>query len=73
MKVIFEKTNSSFSNTKSYLNTRLRVVHVVPIAGEDMYFLGPFFSTSGHSRPKLDQPEMKAIWKKWNYGFKSIK
>ena len=73
MKVIFEKTNSSFSNTKSYLDTHLSVVHVVPIAEEDMYFLGPFFSTSGHFRAKFDQPRMKTIWKKWNYGFKNIK
>jgi len=33
----------------------------------------PFFSTSGHSRPKFDQPRTKVIWKKWNYGFKNIK
>jgi type 1 glutamine amidotransferase len=73
MKVIFEKKNSSFPNMKSYLDTHLRVVHVVPIAGRRVV-LGPlFFSTSGHSRPKFDQPRMKAIWKKWNYGFKNIK
>jgi hypothetical protein len=29
MKVIFEKQNSSFANMKSYLDTHLRVVHVV--------------------------------------------
>jgi hypothetical protein len=34
MKVIFEKINSSFPKMKSYLDTHLRVVHVVPIAGE---------------------------------------
>jgi hypothetical protein len=73
MKVIFEKTNSSFPNIKSFLNTHLRVVHVVPIVGEDVQFLGPFFSTSGYSRPNFDQPRTKAIWKKWNYGFKNIK
>jgi hypothetical protein len=36
MKVIFEKKNSSFANMKSYLDTHLRVVHVVPIASEDV-------------------------------------
>jgi hypothetical protein len=36
MKVIFEKQNSSFANMKSYLDTHLRVVHVVPIAEEDV-------------------------------------
>jgi hypothetical protein len=36
MKVIFEKTNSLFENMKSYLYTHLRVVYVVPIAGEDV-------------------------------------
>jgi len=30
MKVIFEKQNSSFANIKSYLDTHLRVVDVVP-------------------------------------------
>jgi hypothetical protein len=34
MKVIFEKQNSSFANIKSYLDTHLRVVDVVPIASE---------------------------------------
>jgi hypothetical protein len=33
--------------------------------------LGPLFSTPGHSRPQFEQPRMKAIWKKWNYGFKN--
>jgi hypothetical protein len=73
MKVIFEKQNSSFSNMKSYLDTHLRVVHVVFIAREYVQFLGPFFSTSGHFMPKFDQPRMKANWKKWNYGFKNTK
>jgi hypothetical protein len=36
MKVIFENNNSSFGNMKSYLDTHLRVVHVVLIASEDM-------------------------------------
>jgi len=36
MKVIFENNNSSFENMKSYLDTHLRVVHVVLIASEDM-------------------------------------
>jgi hypothetical protein len=36
MKVIFEKQNSSFVNMKSYLDTHLRVVHVVLIAIEDV-------------------------------------
>jgi len=36
--------------------------------------LGPlFFSISGHSRPKFDQTRMKAILKKWIYGFKNTK
>jgi hypothetical protein len=34
MKVIFETTDSSFPKMKSYLDIHLRVVHVVPIAGE---------------------------------------
>jgi hypothetical protein len=72
MKVIFEK-HSSFAKMKSYLDTHLRVVHVVLIAEEDMYFLGPFFSTSGHFRSKFDQPRTQAISKKWNYGLKNIK
>jgi len=72
MKVIFEKENTSFTNMKSYLDTHLRVVHVVPIVGEDVYFLGPFFSTSCHSRPNFEQPRTKVILKKWNYGFKNI-
>ena len=42
MKVIFEKKNSLFANMKSYLYTHLRVVHVVLIASEDVYLLGPF-------------------------------
>jgi len=36
MKVIFEKINSSFPKMKSYLGSNLRVVHVVPVAGEDV-------------------------------------
>jgi hypothetical protein len=36
MKVIFEKKNTSFPKMKSYLDKNLRVVHMVPIAGEDM-------------------------------------
>jgi hypothetical protein len=36
MKVIFEETNPSFPKIKSYLDTHLRVAHMVPIAGEDM-------------------------------------
>jgi hypothetical protein len=73
MKVIFEKTNSSFPKIKPYLDTHLRVVHVVSIEGEYVYFLGPFFSSLSYSRPKFDQPRTKAIWKKWKYGFKNIK
>jgi hypothetical protein len=62
MKVIFEKKNYSFVNMKSYLDTHLRVVHMVLIASEDVYFLGPFFFlTSGHSWPKFYQPRMKSI------------
>jgi len=34
--VVFEKKIPSFANMKSYLNTHLRVVHVVPIAEEDV-------------------------------------
>jgi hypothetical protein len=60
-KVIFEKQYSSFENMKSYLDTHSRVVHMLLILSEDVYFLGPFFSTSGHSRPKFVQPRMKAI------------
>ena len=71
MKVIFEKTNSSFTKMKSYLDTHLIVVHMVMIAGEDVYFLGPFFSTLGPSRSKFDQPRMKTIWEKCKYGFKN--
>ena len=59
MKVIFEKKNSSFANIKSYLDTHLRVVHVVLIASEESYFLGDFFSTSDHFRPKFVQPQIK--------------
>jgi hypothetical protein len=55
MKVIFEKTNSSFQKMKSYLDTHLRVVHVVLILGEDVKFLGPFFSTSARFRVILVQ------------------
>jgi hypothetical protein len=36
MKVIFEKKNSSFANMKSYLDTLLRVVHMVLIASKDV-------------------------------------
>jgi hypothetical protein len=61
MKVIFEKKNYSFVNMKSYLDTHLRVVHMVLIASEDVYFLGPFFLTSGHSWPRFYQPRMKSI------------
>jgi len=43
------------------------------IASEDVMFLGPFFSTSRHSRPTFHPPRMKAIWKKLNYGFKNTK
>jgi hypothetical protein len=32
---------------------------VVPIVEEDVYFLGPFLSTSCHFRPKFDQPEWR--------------
>jgi hypothetical protein len=53
MKMIFGKKNSPFGNMKSYLDTHLRVVHVVLIASEDVMFLGPFFSTSRHSRPNV--------------------
>jgi hypothetical protein len=58
MKVIFEKKNYSFVNMKSYLDTHLRVVL---IASEDVYLLGPFFLTSGHSWPRFYQPQMKSI------------
>jgi hypothetical protein len=34
--VIFEKKNSSFANMKSYLDTHLRVVHVVLMASKDV-------------------------------------
>ena len=37
MKAIFEKKNSSFANIKSYLDTHLRVVHVVLIASEELF------------------------------------
>jgi hypothetical protein len=46
MKVIFEKKNSSFA-MKSYLDTHLRLVHVVLIESEDAQFLGPFFLNLG--------------------------
>ena len=36
MKVIFEQKKSSFENMKSYLDTHLRVVHVVLIPSEDV-------------------------------------
>jgi hypothetical protein len=36
MQVIFEKANSLFPKMKSYLDTHLRVVHVVSIAREDV-------------------------------------
>ena len=48
MKVVFERNNSSFADVKSCLDTHLRVVHMVLIVREDVYFLGPFSSTSGH-------------------------
>jgi hypothetical protein len=43
-----EKQNSWFPIMESYLDSHLRVVHMVLIASEDLYFLGLFFSTSGH-------------------------
>jgi hypothetical protein len=36
MKVIFEQKKSSFENMKSYLDTHLRVVHVVLLVSEDV-------------------------------------
>ena len=36
MNVIFEKQNSLFANLKSYLDTHLKVLHVVLIASEDV-------------------------------------
>jgi len=36
IKVIFKSQNSSFANIRSYLDTHLRVVHVVPIMSEDV-------------------------------------
>ena len=39
MKVIFEKQNSSFANMKSYFDTHLRVVHVVPNCKRRCVFL----------------------------------
>jgi hypothetical protein len=36
MKVIFEKNFFSFPNMKSYLDTHLRVLNVVPTASEDV-------------------------------------
>ena len=36
IKVIFKNQNSSFANIRSYLDTHLRVVHVVPIMSEDV-------------------------------------
>jgi hypothetical protein len=53
---------------KSYLDTHLRVVHVVLIASEDVYFLGPFFSTSGHSSPKFDQRPIEGYLEKVELG-----
>jgi hypothetical protein len=73
MKVIFEKINSSFPKMKSYLDNHLRVVHMSRLWEKTCSSWAPFFSNSGHSRPKFDQPRMKAIWEKWNYGFKNIK
>jgi hypothetical protein len=32
-----------------------------------------FAKIKSYSDPKFDQPRMKAIWKKWNYGFKNTK
>jgi hypothetical protein len=42
-----EKQSSLLPNMESYLDTHLRVAHVVLIASEDVWFLGRFFSTSG--------------------------
>jgi len=36
MKLIFEKKNSPFANMKSYLDARLRDVHMVLIASENV-------------------------------------
>jgi hypothetical protein len=51
-----EKQSSWFPNTTSYLDTQLRVVHMVLIASEDLYFFDRFFSTSGHNLgPSLNE------------------
>jgi len=42
-----EKKSSLLPNMESYLDIHLRVVHVVLIASEDMWFLGPFFPILG--------------------------
>jgi hypothetical protein len=58
-----EKKNSSFLNVYSYLDTHLRVVHVVLIASERRVVLGPRFLNFGsYSRPKFGT--------KWDYGLK---
>ena len=73
MKVIFEKKNYSFVNMKSYLDTHLRVVHMVLIASEDVYFLGHFFLNFGsflaQVLPALDEVYLEKV----EYGFKNIK
>ena len=68
MKVIFENTNYSFKNMKSYLYTHLRVVHVVLIAGESI--LGPsltslerrLFGRSGIMGLKIQNNFLIPIW-----------
>jgi hypothetical protein len=42
-----ENKSSSLPNMESYLDTHLRVVPMVLIASEDMWFLGYFFPTLG--------------------------
>jgi hypothetical protein len=42
-----EKKSSPLPNMESYLDTHLRVAHVVLIVSEDMWFLGRFFLSSG--------------------------
>jgi hypothetical protein len=74
MKVIFEKKNYSFVNMKSYLDTHLRVVHMVLIASEDVYFLGPFFFFNFGSFLAQVLPAPDEVYlEKVEYGFKNIK
>jgi hypothetical protein len=74
MKVIFEKKNYSFVNMKSYLDTHLRVVHMVLIASEEVYSWALFFFFNFGSFLAQVLPDPDEVYlEKVEYGFKNIK